>query len=538
MDTQANQTKKILLGLMPFWSPLTPPLGISVLKSYLTQHGFDVTTYDFNAENELWGILNRYFEILQTVIPEEQRNNFYMVAYDVLSNQLMAFLHKTSENEYRELVRMLMQKNFFVGIDDEAIVAMDQALSNFYAALYKSLFRVFDQVQPDIFGLSVYSTNLAPSLFALKMVKEDYPEVMTIMGGGIFADHLNIGTPNFEIFLKETEEYLDKMVVGEGEILFTKILSGELPEKRVYSLKDIDGLNVDLNAVAVPDFREFDKKAYLQMATYATRSCPFQCGFCSETVQWGKFRAKNVAKVVEEIEYLKEQYGSKLFLFGDSLVNPIINELSERLIERGTDVYWDAYLRADPEVCIPENAELWRKAGYYRARLGIESGSAHVLELMNKKTHPEQIKKAIKTLANAGVKTTTYWVVGYPGEREEDFEETLNLIIELKDDIYEIDWHPFYFFMDGQVNSRKWVKNYGVELLYPQEYTPMLLTQTWALKTNPTREEIFNRMNRMRQVCKDYNIPNPYSLMDIYQADKRWQSLHDKSGPTILDIHN
>jgi radical SAM superfamily enzyme YgiQ (UPF0313 family) len=78
---------------------------------------------------------------------------------------------------------------------------------------------------------------------------------------------------------------------------------------------------------------------------------------------------------------------------------------------------------------------LWRRGGFYRARLGIESGSPKILQKMGKNTTIDQIKKALSNLAYARIKTTTYWIVGYPGETEEDFLKTLTLIKELQNEI-------------------------------------------------------------------------------------------------------
>ena len=225
-------------------------------------------------------------------------------------------------------------------------------------------------------------------------------------------------------------------------------------------------------------------------------------------------------------------------MFGDSLMNQVVTELSHELIKRQTDIYWDGYLRADENVCKAENTDLWRRAGLYRVRIGIESGSQRVLNLMNKKITNERIKNAISNLANSGIKTSTYWVIGYPGETEEDFKVTLRLLEYLKDDLYEADWHPFYYFPDGQVHSLKWKKDYGIEPMYPEEFSDLLLTQTWILCTSPGREELFDRMNRVAELCKKLDIPNSYSLMNIYMSDKRWRNLHPNCGPTLLELHN
>jgi radical SAM superfamily enzyme YgiQ (UPF0313 family) len=514
--------KKILLSLMPFWSPLAPPLGISSLKSYLEQYDYNIVIHDFNTEDILWEILEKYMQILRDAVPVNRQGNFHMVGFDVLSNHLL-----------------VIEKNYFTAVDKGVIAVMDGVISEFYNSFKQRLHEVFREEKPDVAGISVYTPSLGPSLFAFKSIKEELPAVKTVMGGGVFADHLALNSPNFIEFVKRTESYIDNIIVGEGEILFEKCLSEELePGRRVLSLNDINRENLHLEAAPIPDFSGLNLSAYSQMAIYATRSCPFQCGFCSETIQWGKFRKKKGERIADEIAALKRKYGGKLFMFGDSLMNQVIDDLSSHLVRQGMDIYWDGYLRTDGNVAELSPAQLWRKAGFYRARLGVESGSQHVLDLMDKKMTVEQIKKAVKNLAACGIKTTTYWVIGYPGEKEEDFRQTIELLTELKDDIYEADWHPFYFFPRGQVKSNDWTQEHDIELLYPEEFTDLLLTQTWILNREPGREEVYNRLNRFAEACKELGIPNPYSMMDIYQADKRWQQLHPGAGPPLLELHN
>ena len=51
---------RVMLSLLPFWAPLTPPLGIGILKSHLQRAGIEVILADFNADSQLWSLLHRY----------------------------------------------------------------------------------------------------------------------------------------------------------------------------------------------------------------------------------------------------------------------------------------------------------------------------------------------------------------------------------------------------------------------------------------------------------------------------------------------
>lgn len=527
--------EKILLALLPFWTPLIPPMGIACLKSYLSRHGYKVKIADANTEEDLREMCDEYFETLKGYIPGENQGNFFNIGVDVWQNHMMAHLNYIDETEYIGLVKILVHKTFYVDIGDYRVSRLNKIINEFYRRLEKYFIHLLNREKPSVLGLSVYSGTLAASLFAFKLTKEKYPHIKTVMGGGIFSEPLAPGSPNLEFFLEKTRQYIDKIIIGEGEILFLKLMRGGLDNsQRVYSLKDINGEILDLSSAAIPDLSDFDLRHYLYLPAYTSRSCPFQCGFCSEALQWGPYRKKSASQVVEELIKLNNRQNFQLFLMGDSLLNPIIAGLTREFAKTGTSIYWDGYLRADKRACDTGNTLSWRRAGFYRARLGLESGSRRILESMGKKISVKQIKSAVSSLAYAGIKTTTYWVIGYPGETEEDFRQTLDLIEELKDDIYEADCNPFAYFLTGQVNSQRWAEKYRPVPLYPGNAKDMLVVQTWIMDCQPTREETFRRVNRFSRHCKNIGVPNPYTLNDIYKADERWQRLHENSVPPLL----
>jgi radical SAM superfamily enzyme YgiQ (UPF0313 family) len=409
-------------------------------------------------------------------------------------------------------------------------------MESFYTRLREYVLDLLEKEKPSILGLSVYTVTLPASLFTFQLAKEIDPGMETVMGGAIFTGVLDLRSPNLEYFLEHTP-YIDKIFVGEGEELFLDYLRGKLPPRqRVYTLADIDNRLLDLDKSAVPDFSGLELRYYPNLASYTSRSCPFNCTFCSEKVFWGRFRKKKAARIVEELTRLSSQYKTQLFLMADSLLNPVVKELSGVIIDEGLSFYWDGYLRADPAVCNTDNTIQWRRGGFYRARLGLESGSPRILEAMGKKITPAQIREAVSALAQAGIKTTTYWVIGYPGETEEDFQQTLDLVEEMKDDLYEADCNPFAYFLTGQVESDRWAEKNRSRLLYPPEARDMLMIQTWILDTPPSREETYDRLNRFVAHCRALGIPNPYSLRDIYRADERWRKLHANAVPPLAEF--
>ncbi|MCX6581122.1 MAG: radical SAM protein [Candidatus Aminicenantes bacterium] len=528
--------EKIVLAVMPFWAPLIPPMGIGCLKSYLAANGYLVKAVDANVEPRFREIEDRYFEHLKEMIPVKNQGNIYNIGTQVMSRHMMARFHYSDENAYLQLVKQLVAKTFFTDPANDRIAVLNELMDTFYSLLDDYVRALLEKEKPTLLGLSTYNVTLPASLYAFKLAKEIDPGIKTLMGGGIFAGDLDIHSPNFTNFLERTP-YIDKIMVGEGEQLFLKYLDGELPgAQRVYTLADLGNNVMDLSQAPVPDFSDLDTRYYTMLASYTSRSCPYTCSFCSEKVLWGKYRKKKVDQIVKELMYLSEKYKTQLFLLSDSLLNPVVNELSRAIIDSGLSLYWDGYLRVDDDACDPDITFQWRRGGFYRARLGLESGSPRILEAMGKKITPRQMKNAVTALALAGIKTTTYWVIGHPGETEADFQQTLDLVEEMKDELYETDCNPFYYYLTGQVQSDAWAGDNRAQLLYPPGADQMLMLQTWILDMPPTREETYRRLNRFVEHCTKLGIPNPYSLREIHSADERWKKLHTHAAPSLVEF--
>jgi radical SAM superfamily enzyme YgiQ (UPF0313 family) len=528
---------KILLMVLPFWPPQIPPMGISCLKSFLQPRGFEVILVDMNMDNEFRGVIyNRYFDTLKKYVPADKQGNLYGIGTDVLKNHLMAYINYKDESQYLELVKILVSRTYYVELTADRVVELDGIVREYYRQLEDYTAGLLAEHQPAVLGLSVTSGTLPSSLFTFRLARERYPQMRTVMGGGVFSDHLSPGSPNFDQFLEKTRDCIDHVIIGEGELLFYRLLRGELPAtQRVFTLGDIGGEVMDLSSAGIPDFSGLRIDRYPYSSGYTSRSCPYQCAFCSETVLWGRYRRKPTEKIVRDLEQLYERDGTQLFSLSDSLINPLITEMSAALARSKYALYWDACLRAGDDAGDLEKTHTWRQGGFYKAWLGIESGSQRVLDLMNKRITPDQARKTISGLAHAGIKTATLWLIGFPGESEEDFRQTLDLLEELKDDIYDAEGTPFWYFLTGQSNSGQWEGRQS-HLLYPEAADEMLITRTWILSGEPSREITYRRLNRFIRHIRELGIPNPYNLKEMYEADERWKRLHKNAVPSIVEF--
>ncbi len=533
--TRDSKKTKILLAILPYWDPMIPPMGITTLKAFLQKHGYKVRTEDLIVKNECLDFYNNYFEALKRCVPEEKRGNFNNIGHDVLQCHLMAYQNYQDEEEYIELVKDLVYKSYYVHVEDRHALELNKIMDDFYTMLHDYWLELLAEEQPDVVGVTAYKCTIAASMYVLKLTREKYPHIKTLMGGGTFNETHAPDSPNFKALLEASKHYLDKIIIGQGELLFLKYLRGELPEsQRVYTKEDINGEFLDFHELDLPDFSDLDLDKYPYLAATASASCKYQCSFCVSAKVGGKYRVKNPAQTVDEMVRMYKEYGNQLFFMTDSLLNPVATDLATEIIESGVLLYYDVYFRVDDLSANIRNTLLWRKGGLYRVRLGTESGSQSILDEMAKKITVEQIKASVSALAYAGIKTTTYWVIGHPGETEEDFQQTLDVIEELADDIFQAECNYFLVHYSQQAKADDWRKH--IKLLYPEKALDMLLFQYYTHNFEPSREETFKRIHRFEAHCRKLGIPNPYSYSEHMEADKRWKKLHKNAVPSMAEF--
>lgn len=532
-----KQNVKILLAILPYWDPMIPPMGITSLKAFLQEHEYDVKTVDLIIKEECLDFYDNYFKTLKKCVPEEKRGNFNNIGHDVLQCHMMAYQEYRDEQKYVQLVEELIYKSYYVHAPNRYILELNKVMNDFYLMLKASWLELLEKERPDVVGVTAYKCTVPASLFVLKLTKEKDPGIKTLMGGGTFNETHALDSPNFEKLLEISRDYLDHIIFGQGELLFLKYLKGQLPEsQRLYTKADIGGKILDFHELPLPDFSNLDLTKYPCLAATASSSCMYRCSFCVTRKISGQYRAKNPAQTVDEMIQMYKAYGHQLFFMTDSLLNPVVTNLAREFINSGVSLYYDAYFRVDDAAADIQNTLLWRRGGLYRVRLGTETGSQRILDEMDKRITVQQIKTTLSALAYAGIKTTTYWVIGHPGETEEDFQQTLDLVEELKDDIFQAECNYFLLHYSRQARENDWKDS--VRLLYSDWAQDMLVFQyyTPGPGIEPSRQETFRRVHRFEAHCRKLGIPNPYSYKEHSEADERWKRLHIHAVPPLLDF--
>ncbi len=172
----------------------------------------------------------------------------------------------------------------------------------------------------------------------------------------------------------------------------------------------------------------------LQFPLEVGRGCPYNCAYCSTSLFWQrKFRIKSPRRIIEEIIRVKEKYGITRFSFQHDLFTAnkkSVLEFCSQLKENSLDIKWVCSSRTD--TIDAEMIEAMVSAGLTGIYFGIETGSPRMQDIIHKKLDIQHVVDVCRLLVDKNVSVTASFIYGFPEETEEDLEQTLQLISELK----------------------------------------------------------------------------------------------------------
>jgi threonylcarbamoyladenosine tRNA methylthiotransferase CDKAL1 len=176
--------------------------------------------------------------------------------------------------------------------------------------------------------------------------------------------------------------------------------------------------------------------------------CPNRCAFCAVKVSRGELKSKPIEKIVEEFkEGLVKGYkefsllGTDVGAYGMDLGITLVDLLRELLQVEGD--YTIRLRNIQPKFLIkmmPELRDILRSGKITYLSTAAESGNNQILGLMRRGYKIEDYKEAVLSLKREFPKLQirTQIMVGFPGETEEEFEDSLRLLDEIEYDFVEV----------------------------------------------------------------------------------------------------
>jgi len=176
------------------------------------------------------------------------------------------------------------------------------------------------------------------------------------------------------------------------------------------------------------------------------RGCLGSCSFCQVPRFFGRsIRSRSIDNIVAEVEEMKRRGIRRVAISGGTgslfgYRNKVNREAFVQMIRSLSAILGKRNLSVpDMRVDLVDEAVLKAVRDYTIGWVffGLESGSDAVLKAMRKGVTVEDNRQAIELARSLGVKIGGSFIVGYPGESREDFEQTMRFVEEaMLDDVF------------------------------------------------------------------------------------------------------
>ena len=340
-------------------------------------------------------------------------------------------------------------------VADAEIEVLDcQAMSLDWNGLAKRI----ENFNPDVVATAGFATcNAYVTARTLELAKKLKPDAVTVTGGQHFTAMAQESL--------ETYPEMDVIVRGEGEETLVELVKAVRDKKDFSGIQGISfrhskkilhnpsrPLIEDLNQLPFPAYhfvREYAHKYHFTLmagpeAKYgvveASRGCPHRCMFCSQWKYWqGSWRHKSVKRVADEMEFLYNNYGSRLFWLTDDNfgLGPRMEEFCDELIKRpfSQDMSCFMQVRCDDVAKNPQLVAKMSKAGINWLLLGVESHSKGTLDSFRKDSKPEYAEAAVKLLKQNGIFSQTSCIIGQRSDTAESIADLRQFVNRIDPDI-------------------------------------------------------------------------------------------------------
>ncbi|MEI6579186.1 MAG: radical SAM protein, partial [Eubacteriales bacterium] len=284
--------------------------------------------------------------------------------------------------------------------------------------------------------------------------------------------------PTMNTALCLSSDDIDYIIMGEGEITWLefvqKLENSESPN-------EIDGIAYNENwQIIITKCRDFavlkelpiidwtivnpakyyqkyfysDKMLYL----FSSKGCPCNCSFCgNREYHLCTYRMRPVDMTIEEIEKLIDNYALNGVYFSDEIWRvrkEDAYEFCRKVNEKNLNFVWGCDSRIGQYN--REDLQMMYDAKCRWILFGIESGSKSMLEKIHKGISIEDVEENVRNCKEIGITPITTFIIGFPGETEEQVKQTVDLAMRIRSKLVQIN---HYFPMPGSELQRELVES-------------------------------------------------------------------------------
>ena len=261
-----------------------------------------------------------------------------------------------------------------------------------------------------------------------RVSKKDSNKIIAVVGCVAQAE-------NYEMFNKSKD--IDIVLGPQSYHLLPKMLKDiKLQEKQI---------NTEFIINEKFDYLSEERKLK-GISSFVTiqEGCDKFCSFCVVPFTRGPEYSRSIRDIKEEVLAMTNKGAREIILLGQNVnaynhqagsklsrLSDLINELSEI-----KDINRIRYTTSHPINMTEDLISLYgsNKKLMPFLHLPVQSGSDQILKKMNRKYSSKDYKNIINKLRkfNPDIQISSDFIVGFPGETDRDFDDTLNLINEIK----------------------------------------------------------------------------------------------------------
>ena len=307
--------------------------------------------------------------------------------------------------------------------------------------------------KPDLVGFSVpFPGNLYSALRCAQWIRQNFPQVKIVMGGGYVNTELRSLTDP-ALF-----DFIDYLVFDDGELPLLRIMDGGELIRTLY--RDDAGAiirvnfdnkeNIPFAESGTPSYEGLLQNNYINMIELTNpmhalwsngkwnklmlaHGCYWgKCAFCDGALDYVKrFDQAPVELIVDRMEAVIAQTGQTGFHFVDEAAPPaLLRKLAEEIIRRKLTVSYWTNVRFEKSYT-PELCYLLAQSGCIAISGGLEVASPRILKMINKGITVESASESMRNFTEAGIMTHAYLMYGFPTETAHETIDSLEVVRNL-----------------------------------------------------------------------------------------------------------
>lgn len=441
-----------------------------------------------NIDRVIKFLQGNFFEfenhILNNKLPKGNRYHLQKHSLSTFkdNNSLKAqFLASIFVEEIADFLTENIDSRFGFSRYAEKIILQNVSFQKIFKTTLKDTFithlmlKILDQEikdkKPKSIGFSIpFPGNFILALKAAFFVKQHYPEIKVIFGGGFINTELR------QLSEKQLFENADFVCLDDGELPLLQIMKHlddeNVPLKRTFIRKDDKVLFMDdcpetdfhHSSLPVQNYAGLPLQKYFSMVETSnpmhnlwshgkwikmmlSHGCYWhQCAFCDTSLDYIKrYSTADSEQLCDRMEALTQQTRWSDFHFVDEAASPaVLRKLAETILKRNLKIRWWTNIRFE-KAFTAELCQLLAKSGCIAVSGGIEVASDRLLQKMKKGVSIAQVAESCFHFQQAKIMVHGYLMYGFPTQTAQETIDSLEVVRQLFANklLQSAFWHRF-----------------------------------------------------------------------------------------------